>query len=219
MNVKKMEIERLINKNNIINPTSIADFKWESVTYDAENLATYLVYPQSIDKVCWNEYNTTFSHDFPKQLQISAERNFGSYWEMYRKFKNSEDEKSKWLKNLRNRYSQIKQLFSTGIIDSQSCSEYWENIINFIVDYYARSSKSKNGSYVIGWQIAPRFTPQDIKAFPVEALIRAIGAYPRLVVIEKYEELSSHPDFFKASSLDKIFGLFSRWNNQEKGKQ
>ena len=54
------------------------------------------------------------------------------------------------IKIFMNRYSQIKQLFSTGIIDSQSCSEYWENIINFIVDYYSRSSKSKNGSYVIG---------------------------------------------------------------------
>ena len=71
---------------------------------------------------------------------------------------------------------------------------------------------------MIGWQTFPIYPENKVIEYPFEALYRVSGAYPQLAAIERYEVLSSHPDFIKIWGLDEVLWWYSKWVKQDKGK-
>ena len=49
-------------------------------------------------------------------------------------------------------------------------------------------------------------------------MMRLKGAYPRLVILDNFESLSSNPDLIKLVSLDEVFGCYSKWLNNKTSK-
>ena len=137
---------------------------------------------------------------------------------MFKSNVKNDAEKLLLVKQIRQRCLRIKDYVWYQLIDEKLFKEYLDKQIAYIIDYYARNPLNQHKSNVIGWQVSPIFSKELIQQYPFEALLRVQGAYPRLVTLEKFEQLSSHPDFIKASSFDEIFSWYSAWIKQSKGK-
>ena len=156
--------------------------------------------------------------DFPEDLQILAERNFESLWCVYKEEIKSENHKLIILNKLKDRYSTIKHLTMNGILDKKLYKSFIDSQLKFLFDTYSRDPFNKLGKSVIGWQVSPMHTPEAISTFSFEALLRLNGTYPKLIILEKYESLTSHPDLIKLSKFDQVLGFYKKFMKQNKGK-
>ena len=214
----KMDYERIQSRSIIINPYSIQNFNWlETIDVD-DSIRFHYKKSKSIKRVWWDKFNTLSSEEFSEVFQISAERNFGSFTKMFNKKSQNESDKEDIIKSLKQRWWRIKQLVSNGIIDKKLSRSYLENQIKFLIDYYWRNPINQYHDNVIGWQTFPIYPENKVIEYPFEALYRVSGAYPRLAAIERYEVLSSHPDFIKIWGLDEVLWWYSKWVKQDKGK-
>ena len=214
----KMDYEIIKNSNSIIEHYSIESFDWEETIKKETSLLQYFNNPGHIKKIWWADYKVIKSEEFNEQFQIASERYFGSYTSLFKSNVKNDAEKLLLVKQIRQRCLRIKDYVWYQLIDEKLFKEYLDKQIAYIIDYYARNPLNQHKSNVIGWQVSPIFSKELIQQYPFEALLRVQGAYPRLVTLEKFEQLSSHPDFIKASSFDEIFSWYSAWIKQSKGK-
>ena len=82
-----------------------------------------------------------------------------------------------------------------------------------MIDIYSRDPLNQFSDNIIGWQVKPRYTKEAILEYPFESMIGLKGAYPRLVILDNFESLSSNPDLIKLASLDEGFGCYPKWLN------
>ena len=213
-----MNYEIIKNSNSIIEHYSIESFDWEETIKKETSLLQYFNNPGHIKKIWWADYKVIKSEEFNEKFLIASERYFGSYTSLFKSNVKNDAEKLLLVKQIRQRCLRIKDYVWYQLIDEKLFKEYLDKQIAYIIDYYVRNPLNQNKSNAIGWQVSPIFSKELIQQYPFEALLRVQGAYPRLVTLEKFEQLSSHPDFIKSSSFDEIFIWYSAWIKQSKGK-
>ena len=197
--------------------TSIVGFNWEQVTSSPEYLAQFILSSDSIKLIKWNEFIPIDSEDFHPEFQLWAERNFGSFSHDFDIQLESPEAKKIMFNQLVRKYSTIKYLWMNGIVDRVLCNQFLISQLEFLKDFYSRDPLNKFRENVVGWQISPIWSSQLIEYYPFEAILRVKGAYPRLVILERFEALSSHPDMIKLQSFDKLLGWYSSFIKESKG--
>ena len=66
-----------------------------------------------------------------------------------------------------------------------------------MIDLYSRDPLNQFSDNIIGWQVKPRYTKEAILEYQFEVMMRLKSAYPRLVILDNFELLSSNPDLIK----------------------
>ena len=80
-------------------------------------------------------------------------------------------------------------------------------MISFIVDEMNKPVINLNGQNVVGWQRDVRYSKDQIEEYPFEALLNLNSSLGRMVTLENWESLISHPNFVKQSSYENVFGF------------
>ena len=75
------------------------------------------------------------------------------------------------------------------VIDKALCNKFLTLQLEFLEDFYSRDPLNSFRENVVGWKIYPICSTQLIESYLFEALLRTKSAYPRLVIIDRFEVL------------------------------
>ena len=119
-----------------------------------------------------------------------------------------DDEEKEWLWNqIVARVKAIKYLIKNPIIMKNKWEEILNKTLKFVVDEMERSSINPFGQKVIGWQSGTKYSKDTIYLFPFECILWLNSTSGRMMVLNHWKNLVSHPNFVKQKTWEHVYNF------------
>ena len=185
----------------------IKDFDWMNKPKIQEMLSEH--FDKTNPALKFESNALIYKDNFTEEEKVAylAEIKYGSWWDLMESEVDTEEKKEFTKSYISKRTKAILFLIQNPILDLKDCSEYNDQMISFIVDEMNKPVINLNGQNVVGWQRDVRYSKDQIEEYLFEALLNLNSSLGRMVTLENWESLISHPNFVKQSSYENVFGF------------
>ena len=132
---------------------------------------------------------------------------YGSWWYLMDESPITDEEKDNIITSIINRAKTILYLISNPILSFKKWEEYLKSVLSFLVYEMNKPLVNLNNQNIVGWQKDVRFDQAKVEEYPFEALLNLNSTIGRIIAIQNWESLVSHPNFAKQKSYENVFGL------------
>ena len=147
-----------------------------------------------------------------------SESIFGSWSDIFDEIISDDQAKESRITKANNRRKGIIKIINNQSLSKKNWSEYWDKMIDFIVDEKLKNSKNHLDHQIVGWEIQNRMTMNEIKEKPFEAIREMTSTRGRMLVLKKWEILIKHPHLKYQNILEDVVGFSVSKSSKYNGK-
>ena len=147
-----------------------------------------------------------------------SESIFGSWSDIFEEIISDDQAKESRITKANNRRKGIIKIINNQSLSKKNWSEYWDKMIDFIVDEKLKNSKNHLDHQIVGWEIQNRMTMNEIKEKPFEAIREMTSTRGRMLVLKKWKILIKHPHLKYQNILEDVVGFSVSKSSKSNGK-